>query len=219
MASVSDICNAALSHLGSDTVITSISPPDGSVEAAHCARFYPFARDEMLESHPWSWSLKRAGLATVANPSTVWTYAYSLPSDLKSAVRVFNLVTFAELFPGFPLPTFTSYGDLFKYTERGSAEFVIEGDVLLTHEPNAVLLYTAASLDTTKYTPTFVSALSYLLASYLAGPIIKGAPGAQTSGQLRQIAARVMGEAKSLNSNEAAEAADHLADHLRVRGC
>lgn len=218
MASVADICNAALSHLGSDAVVTSISPPDESVEAAHCARFYPMARDEMLESHPWAWSLKRTTLAEVTNPSQMWTFAYALPSDMKSALRVISAAVFAELFPGFPLPAIALYSDLFKYTERSSAEFVIEGNALFTHEPNATLLYTAASLDTTKYSPTFVSALSYLLASYLAGPIIKGSPGAQASGQLRQIAARVIGEAKALNANEASEVSDHLADHLRARG-
>jgi hypothetical protein len=217
VASVADICNTALSHIGSDTVITSISPPDGSVEAGHCARFYPIAREELLESHPWAWSLKRVALATITNPSPVWTYAYALPSDLKSAVRVFDNTTFDALFPNVAFQQFASFDTLYKYTERGSADFVIEGDVLFTHEPDAVLLYTAASLDTTKYSPTFVSALSYLLASYLAGPIIKGLPGAQTSGQLRKIAATVAGEAKSLNSNESAESADHVPEHIRRR--
>jgi hypothetical protein len=46
MASAVDIANTALSHIGADAVVTSLSPLDGSVEAGHCARFLPSARQD-----------------------------------------------------------------------------------------------------------------------------------------------------------------------------
>ena len=45
MASDVDVCNLALAHLGDEATVASISPPEGSAQAGHCARFYPMARD------------------------------------------------------------------------------------------------------------------------------------------------------------------------------
>ena len=72
MASPVQICNMALSHIGSEARVSSISPPDGSVEAGHCATFYDVARTEMLEPGNWAFALKRAALAQVTNPRPVW---------------------------------------------------------------------------------------------------------------------------------------------------
>ncbi len=215
MASVSDICNMALSHVGSDTVVTSISPPDGSVEAGHCARFYPIARKEALESHKWTWSKKRVALAEVTNESTVWSYAYALPSDCLNPVRVLQASVVQELL--FADDRIMTVDDFQLFTERGSADFEVEGSVLFTHEPDAVLLYTRDITDTTKYSTSFTVFVSYLLASFLAGPIIKGREGAQTAGTLRQIAARVRGESAVDNANGSSERAEHIPEHLRVR--
>lgn len=215
MASVSDVCNMALSHVGSDAVITSITPPDGSVEAGHCARFYPIARREAIESHKWTWSKTRTALAQVTNVSQVWTYAYALPSDCLSPARVLQASSVQELlFTDDRVMTADAYQ---LFTERGSADFEVEDGVLYTHEPDAVLLYTRDVTDTTKFSTTFTVFLSYLLASYLAGPIIKGQSGAQTAGQLRQIAARVRGEAAVDDANGSSERAGHIPMHVRVR--
>lgn len=215
MASVSDICNMALSHIGSDTVVTSISPPDGSIEAGHCARFYPIARKEALESHKWTWSKKRVALAEVTNPSSVWTYAYALPSDCLSPARVLQASVVQELL--FSDNLIMVADDYQLFTERGSADFEVEDGVLLTHEPDAVLLYTRDITDTTKFTTSFTVFVSYLLASFLAGPILKGQPGAQAAGSLRQIAARVKGESAVDDANGSSERAEHLPDFVRGR--
>lgn len=218
MASVSDICNMALSHLGSDSSIVSISPPDtNSTEAGYCARFYPIARREALESHKWTWSKKRVALSQVTNPSTIWAYAYALPSDCLSPVRVLqqSLVDYFDLWP--QAGEIVTADSMVLWSERGSADFEIEGSVLLTNEPDAVLLYTRDVTDTAKYSGSFTAFLSYLLASYLAGPIIKGNPGAQAAGQWREIAARVKGESAADDANASAERAEHLPQHILAR--
>lgn len=216
MASVSDICNMALSHIGSDTVVTSISPPDGSVEAGHCARFYPIARTEALEAHPWTWSKTRKALATVTNPSEVWTYAYALPSDCLRPLRVLQQTSVFE-FVTWPFVEIVTADELQLWTERGSADFEIEDGVLLTHEPDAVLLYTRDVTDTTKFSTDFLVYLSYLLASFLAGPIIKGDAGAQASARWRQAARALKGEAAASDANGSAERAEHTPEFIRRR--
>ena len=60
MASDVEICNLALSHLGDTATVASIDPPEGSAQAEHCARFYPIARDALLEKHDWSWATRRS---------------------------------------------------------------------------------------------------------------------------------------------------------------
>ena len=75
MANPVEICNLALSHLGSSATVSAISPPDGSVEAGYCARFYGMARQLSLTAFTWQFALKRVALAEVTNTSTVWLYA------------------------------------------------------------------------------------------------------------------------------------------------
>ena len=216
MASVVDICNMALSHIGADAVVASIAPADGSVEAGYCARFYPLARREALEDHPWTWSKTRTALAPVTNPSTVWTYAYALPSDCLSPKRVLQLTALAD-FIVWPTNQVLTSDELQYWSERGTADYEVENGVLLTHEPDAVLLYTRDITDTTKWTAQFTLCVSYLLAAYLAGPIIKGQPGVQAGAALRQVAAKLRGEAAVSDAVGSAERTDFVPSHMRGR--
>lgn len=196
MANAVDICNLALSHLGSDAVVTSISPPDGSVEAGRCAQFYPLARKVMLSSTNWSFATKRVALAEVANPSNVWLFAYAQPADCLKPINIFKLG--AE--------------------EEDTADYEIEDGIILTNESGAVLKYIRDVTDTTKYISPFVSALSWMLASYLAGPTIKGAAGANAATSLLE---RAMVEARASGANDAnrsdVKTDDFRPQSLRVR--
>lgn len=188
MASVLDICNTALVHLGSDAIVSSINPPDGTVEAGYCKRFYPLARRTLLVSFPWAFARKRAQLALLAtNPSAAWLYAYALPSDLLAIRKV--------LFSGVP-----------DNPERDGAPYEIEGQVLLTNQPQATLIYTVDIEDTTKFPADFVSALGMMLAGYLAGPLIKGAEGMRVGDAWSQ---KAMESARSAIAREASGSA-HL---------
>lgn len=168
MASVVDLCNIGLSHLGNARRVAAIDPPDGTAEADFCATFYPIARDELLESADWSFARARAALALLAtNDSEVWTYAYAKPSDCIVPRRI-------------------TTGDASQF-EQDSEDFDSEGDVIYSNKENAVLLYTRLITDTTKYSPSFQVSLGYLLASYLAGPVIKGDEGAKASQSFRKV--------------------------------
>ena len=86
MATEIDICNLALAHLGDDATIASIKPPEGSAQAEHAARFYPIARNSLLEAHTWNFAAKRASLATTTNTIEQWEYAYVAPADMMTPV-------------------------------------------------------------------------------------------------------------------------------------
>lgn len=159
MASVVDICNLALAHLGDKASVSSISPADGSAQADHCARFYPIARDVLLEMHDWNFAHRRTVLAETANtPPAAWEYEYALPGN---CIRLLNVLDE------------DGNDDAPRVFEQGTD--ATGARVLWTNEPNATATYTHAITDTTKFSPLFVNTLSWLLASYLAGPITKDA--------------------------------------------
>ena len=190
--SIVDICNLALSHLGDEAEVTAITPPDGTIQAAHCGRFYPIARDLLLEAHPWTFAVKRAEVAEVTNPSPEdWAYAYALPNHC--------LRPLSCLYPGQPA---AHLGD----SDTGSQPYLVEaaeegGAVLYTNVPAATLRYIARVTDTTKFSPGFVVALARLLAAYLAGPILKGKTGMEVAAAQMKLFGAEYGAAASLNAN------------------
>lgn len=160
MATEVDISNLALAHLGDAAEVVNISPPDGSAQAAHCARFYPISRDALLEQHSWPFATRRESMAlhSEAAPNG-WLYRYVLPNNCLKVLAVFD--------PGVE-------------DENDEEPFVLEvGDdgvqTLICDVELAVCKFILKLTDTSKFSPMFITSLSYLLASYLAGPISKSA--------------------------------------------
>lgn len=212
MPSIVDICNTALSHIGAEAQVASISPPDGSVEAGYCARFYPIARRTALEAVSPRFAQQRVTLAEVANASDVWAYAYDLPSDCVRPLRVFNGSTLDALLVGAD-----STVDYLLTDERSSADFAVEGTTLRTNEPEAVLLYVFDQTDTTKWTPMFGVGVGMLLAGYLAGPIIKGMEGMRVGQAWTESGMNMLQTAGASEANAAGERNDYLPETIRAR--
>ncbi len=152
MASEIDVCNLALSHLGDDAYVSSIDPPEGSAQAAHCARFLPLALGQLIESHPWRFALARKRLAQVTSTIEHWEYAYGLPSDMLRPVAL--------------LPDGAS-------DDHDGVSYMIEGTTLYSNEPDAVLRYIKSGVAVSTLPPSVASALSWLLAAFLSGPVTK----------------------------------------------
>jgi hypothetical protein len=211
------ICNLALNHIGSDALLSSINPPDGSVESGYCARYYPVARQELLEMFTWTFAKTRVALsALTTNPSSVWQYAYAEPADMIQPQRILTTSTL-DAYGFFPFGGLLRADEVALFTERGSAQFEGENGVILTNEQNAVLLYTRDITDTSKFTAGFTVTLSYLLASYLAGPIIKGSTGADAALRLRGIASKKADEAMANDANSSVENNSFVPEHIRRR--
>jgi hypothetical protein len=186
----------ALSHIGSDARVSSINPPDGSAEAGHCATFFDQVRTELLEPGAWAFSLKRSALAQVTNISDAWLFAYAKPSDCLRPVRVLR----------------AGAGD-----DAQGANFILEGDALFSNEEDAVLLYARDVTDTTKFTASFTGAFAYLLAAYVAGPIIKGSEGMRVSDAMRQRAMSLAEASAAALANASQDDTEFTAGSLAAR--
>lgn len=158
MASAVDICNLALARLGDSATVASIDPPEGSAQSEHCARFYPLARREIFEAHNWSFLIRREKLARLDQETFGWAYVYAAPA------RLIHIVSISTVFDrGYE----NTHQFLLERDERGQ-------NVIYTDCPDAVIRYTRDTNDTEGFTPTFIDAFVYLLASHLAGPLISG---------------------------------------------
>lgn len=161
MASEVEICNLALAHLGDEATVASIDPPEGSAQAEHCARFYPIARDALLEMHDWKFTTRRVTLAELDVESWNWAHAYAQPAG---ALRLLAVL------PADAAPDAEGHEFDTENKEDGTG-------LILTNLEDATLRFTARVTDTTKFPPLVVDALARLLASYLAGPVLKGDVG------------------------------------------
>lgn len=79
MTSKVSICNAALSMIGADSII---SFDDSTPNARHCRNVYDQTRRALLRSHPWSCAKKRVQLTPLAaKPAFGPDNAFALPGD------------------------------------------------------------------------------------------------------------------------------------------
>lgn len=186
MASETDIANLALDHLGEDGTITSFDPPDGSVHAEKCARFYPLARDMCLEAHAFTFARRTLQLTDTIAGGDDYAYTYPLPSDCLKVLRV--------------------YPEDWRRDLTGIDEFEVETTddgqkILMCDLETPQLMYVRKVTDTSKFSPSFVISLSYLLASMLAGPIIKGDAGQTANKYWFTLWRAYIGTAATLDAN------------------
>lgn len=204
------ICNAALGYLGDSGTVSSIDPPEGSAQASRCAQFYPMARDAILEMHSWGFATRRVALAQVADPTSAWQYAYAAPAGVLNYLEILDPQAQDEYTTGIQVP-YTAVG----YSQTSLAVYIPQpfeveaddngNDLILTNQQNAVLRYTGVVTDTTKFSPLFIMALARLLASMLAGPILKGDAGRKESENQLNIFAKFMEKAVESDANQRKE--------------
>ena len=215
MATEIDICNLALAHLGDDATIASIKPPEGSAQAEQAARFYPIARNTLLEFHTWNFASKRTTLATVNNTIDQWEYAYVAPADMITPLAILSPTAQNDYAtrmstgdtPGGITSTFAPTILAGHYTPQ---QFVIEGNLIYTNQENALLRYQSLITDSTKFSPLFVVTLSWHLASMLAGPIIKGDQGRAESKRCTEIMTGYLTTAKQADNLQRDVSVEHI---------
>lgn len=89
---------------------------------------------------------------------------------------------------------------------------------IYTNEPVATVRYIARITDTTKFSPLFVDALAWLLASYLAGPILKGDAGMAMAQRAAQMAQMMFGRAAESDANQRRMSPEHTPGWISARG-
>lgn len=140
------IVNLALSHLKTDPVV-SIEPPDEDSKAAKAgAKWYDQARRHVLEDHPWKFASKRTTLTEDTEaPEFEYSHQYQLP------------------------PNFIRVNRLGQNWQNPIDDYEIEGDFILCNEAAPMYLkYVWDITDVTKFSPKFITALSYKLAAFMA---------------------------------------------------
>jgi hypothetical protein len=215
MPSVVTICNAALSHIGDSAAVSSVFPPDGSPQSGYCNKFYPLALSALLEMATWRFATVRATLAeAAANPSSAWQYAYAYPNQVIKIISILwpdamddyseNLgqVSPWVQFPN-PEPNYSNPAANFYAPQPFEVEQDGEGNpIILTNVANAAVRYTTMIEDPNKFSPLFVLALSYMLASLLAGPIIKGDAGSEKGMEMLKACEAYLAQAKSSDADQ-----------------
>jgi len=189
MASDVDICNLALSFLGDEANITGIDPPDGSTQADLCATYYPIARDQVLAEGHWGFAVRRKALVELADvdPPESWGYTYAEPNDCHVVIAVL-------------LAESTDDDKTQEYLRESVTD---DTQVIYTNSEDAVLRYVAHVTDSAKYPAHVVVAIARLLASYVAGPLIKGDKGMDVSDrQLKRYIEIDLPKAQSIDGNQ-----------------
>lgn len=208
MASEVDICNVALSHLGDSATVASLDPPEGSAQAEHCARFYPMARDALLSLHTWSFATRRTVLAQLAIAAPGWAYAYTLPTD---ALDIFAIVAPGDVDPGSSCMPVRQH----PYVREANAN---GNQVIYCNVEDAIARYSMRVEDTTRFSPLFVSALTWQLASMLAGPIIKGDAGMAEAKRCLQMVQVFLAQARVADANQHHTPSQHVPNWVAARG-
>lgn len=160
MASETEICNLAISHLGIGKEIGNLET-ERSDEASACRRFYELCRDNTLRDFEWPFATKFADLALLGeDPTDEWAFSYVFPSDCVRLRRIMS-GTFPDT-----SQTLVSY----RRVNDGGTQ------AIYTNQEDASAEYTERIEDPSLYPPDFVMALSFLLASMIAPRITAGDP-------------------------------------------
>lgn len=183
-----DVCNLALSHIGQAATISAVDPPEGSVYAQLCANMYPLAMGALLEFHPWGFATLTEALAPLAETRPGWASVFAEPV---ACLRIWHLSEAAD-------------GPPVDYERQAGA---VSPTVICTHAATAFARYTRSAPMPQVLPPLFRLALSYWLASMIAGPIIKGDTGDGTAKALLQVALAQAGKAAEADANQGRQTA------------
>jgi hypothetical protein len=199
-----DLANLALAHLGDDATVSALDPPEGSAQAEHCARFLPIARSTLLEMFPWKFAVRRVSPALRDDQSsTAWSYVYQEPSGL--------LRVLAVLPEGY---TRDSDGSAVEYDTESDED---GNGLILTNVANATIRGIFNVTNPARFTPLFTEALGWLLASYVAGPLIKGETGATEGTRCWQAFLGMYARATGSSANQAHKTLLHTAPWMADR--
>ncbi len=182
MASKAQICNLALAHINqTETQISNLDTDTGTI-AIQCRIHYDIAREFVLANHHWNFAGKRVDLADIGSPPTSWAYRYDYPSDCLK-VREIERLTRNDL----PIP--------FEIEDDGTES----GLCIITDQDEATCVYTYDVKNTALFSPSFVAAFGWYLASELA-PALTGDLKKQES--VLTIYRNYMNSAQSTDSDE-----------------
>ena len=237
-----DLCNAALSNVGTRSTITSLT--EVSNEARNCSIHWDFARRAILRSHNWSFAKKQitaalicAQTGTPENPNGSaplppwpWLYEYAWPQDcLRMRHQEYpppqsgsaGTLVWTGMYP--PLDGGYSAGmgtsatakkPPFQIcTDQDAAGNTIK--VILSNLEFALFVYTLDTNDPNLWDAAFEEAFCWALAAKLAGPLTGDKEQAKLCAENAQIA---VNKARIDDANESPTSTNHIPDWISARG-
>jgi hypothetical protein len=237
-----DICNAALSEVGTRSTIASMT--EASNEARNCAIHWDFARRSALRAAHWSFAgtqvalaLLSAQMGTPENPNGVapmppwpWNYEYAYPND---CLRIRYLqwppttngtptqLNWTGNYP--PLDTGDS-GALGANSMRRRPPYEVSSDmdtvgnkikVILTNLEFALIKYTYDCTDPNMWDADFEEAFIWIFAAKLCGPLTGDKEQAKLCAE---NALEAILKAKVDDANESPQSPNTMPDWIRARG-
>ncbi|MCM1513277.1 MAG: hypothetical protein NC112_09260 [Oxalobacter formigenes] len=212
-----DICNLALSRLGDVANIASIDPPEKSWQAEQCARFWPVALHSLLEMYPWTFATKCERLARLSADTGAWGYAYARPSDCIRILAVFTEDGMASAGYGRHVLNGRIGVDPAVQCEYYETRRIGEMVAILTNVENAAARYITDDVDNGKFSPMFADTLSWLLASHLAGCIIKGDTGVKMAANCQQMFRLSFSQAAASDASQHRIDMDFIPEVMNIR--
>lgn len=192
MPSSTDICNLALQHLG-ESRISSISDTGDKVSRT-CALNYPQARDEALQTHPWSCAKTQVALSKLsAAPLYRWKAAYELPADFIRLCQIGGCDAWYQN----------------EYFDRMGRKLMIGGGYWNEDTPADTINieYIFRQEDTSVFDPLLVECIALLLAAKMARTLTGSDSKAQTLRQeYEQLA---LPRARTLNAQQLYSGKNH----------
>jgi hypothetical protein len=141
---LTDICNLALAKLGQYQIA---NIDHSRNEAVLCRLHLPFAREELLRSHPWNFATKFAELVKNETLFDVrWDFRYTLPCDYMQLIGGWH-----DKDQNYRIENFN----------------IVQLDMLVGEE-NVFIEYTSNMLDARIWDASFIDCITTLLASKLA---------------------------------------------------
>jgi hypothetical protein len=199
MTDITSICNAALSHCGTRSKITSLD--EGSSEASACLTHLALVRDATLRLFDWNFARMTGELAQLPHPTARWAFKYALPSDCLRLRRLNDR----------PLGKPATFCEL--AADRDDSGVPIA--VVLTDLSPATAIYTARIENAARWDAGFVDAVTWGLAARICFELTGRDERARTLTQMWQ-GALLQAAAGSANEN-ALSALPALPELLRVR--
>jgi hypothetical protein len=153
MASVVEICNLALNHIGAKT-ISSID--EASEIARRCKLIYEPLRDAVLRDHAWNFATASEQLAVLNETLPGWLFLYAQPSNCINVRRVFNTIAVAN-------PANQDFKILLSPDTKTKS--------IAANLEASWCEFTYKVTDPNVFDPKFIEALSYRMGASLAQPL------------------------------------------------
>lgn len=226
MVAIIDICNQALSEIGTQSQISSFD--DGSVEGQQCALWYDSLRKRMLRTAQWGFARRQVTLTQLGDliPDQTspypYLYKYAYPADaLKIRYILAPPITINNsIAPSVGVPV----GPPQWLSPSRANRFIIAGDVddlgnqikvILSNVCNAIGVYTADITDPNIFDDLFSGALASALAYKLCIPL-SGNVGMRD--EFAKAAEFAILQARVADGNEAIPSSDIRVDWIETRG-